>query len=135
MKAIFYINMHSGLRNPEMELDEELSQKIQDVAVLLDKPFGGPYLYGLGGLGPNHYSVEFGSGPVLYLMAQPHGFVHLYKGADEGVKVEDTIGLWPFLNAIGGYVLQKYHAEVREAMKQYVHEPPDAIYSITPLDL
>lgn len=138
MKAKFYISMYSGMQNPEMELDEESSDKIQNLAVQLDKPFHGAYLQGLAGNASNHYAVHFGEGPVIYLTAQPYGYVHLWKGNDEGIKVEDTNGLWAFLNAIGGYVLQKHHAEIIEAMKSNIQMPKwtdDLFFNIPPLDI
>lgn len=134
-KATFSISMYSGLRNPEMELSEELSKKISDLAVPLDKPFVGSHLHGLAGLAPNHYLVHWNEGPVLLLRSQPCGYLHIYRGHDMGSEVEDTVNLWAFLNAIGGYLLQKHHAEVLKAMNGAVREPEELIYNVPPLDI
>jgi hypothetical protein len=134
-KTMFYISMYSGLRNPEMELSEELSKKISDLAVPLDKPFVGSHLHGLAGLASNHYMVHWEEGPVLMVMAQPCGYLRIYRSDDKSADVEDTVNLWAFLNAIGGYVLQKHHAEVLTAMNGAVREPEELIYNFPPLDI
>lgn len=136
MKAKFYITMYSGLPDPEAVLSEDLSDKIAQMVLPLDKPFAGNHLEGLASLAPNHYMVYWEEGPILVLRAQPYGYLHIWRSLDgEGQKVQDTAGIWAFLNGIGGYLLQQHNTEILKAMEKYVSDPGYDFFNLPPLDI
>jgi hypothetical protein len=128
MRATLCISMYSGVKNPEVELTEEQSQKMIELVDQLTQPFEGDEQFiGLSGLRTDSYIVfwkdDTDAPPFVALRAEPYGFVYLWRNnGDLGVALKDTAGLWNFLNPIGIQLYDEHCKDVAKTMAAHYEE-------------
>lgn len=124
MKAIFSINMYSGLQNPEVELTEEQSQKVIELANRLDHPITDDNFSGLRSSVTN-YMVWWGpsSAPFHVIHVSEYLDVQICRQGDvEYSTFQDTVGLWAYLAPIGGKIYLEHRRQTEKAMEDYHEE-------------
>lgn len=121
MSTIIMVCMTSGIEGPRGELTGEQSRSLAELVSRLMEPWTGSELASLGGLGADHYLVQYGEDPVVfYVRTNASGFVSTWRQGDtDWHNFNDTVGLRSFLSFIAAPIIQKWIQKGQREMDEY----------------